>query len=213
MKKGFLAVLAALAVAGCAMLLDDPYNLNVSINHLNWVEIHYYNANREPVSRTNVRLTGSGHVEVKSGTSRLVSDSFAKDSSDKTWDDVRSISVDVDKGHIRDIFQMLVNAGLFDREKTGRSTDKPSPGRFVAVRAAIDGKMFSEPMNIFEKDPEFAELLLSVVQEFRSVRLGARQQKEQPRLSETKGGAPRDLKSFHDAQFGDGSKDRRKGRR
>ena len=79
MKKGFLAVLAALAVAGCAMLLDDPYNLNVSINQLNWVEIHYYNATREPIRRVNVRITGSGRVEVKSGTARRVSDSFAKD--------------------------------------------------------------------------------------------------------------------------------------
>lgn len=210
--KGIFAALAAVALSGCAML-DDPYNLKVSVNPLNWVEIHYYNANREPVARTNLRLTGSGHVEVKSGTSRLVSDSFAKDSAEKSWDDVRSAAFEVDKKHVRDVFQMLVNGGLFDREKSGRSTDKPSPGRFVAVRAAIDGKTFSEPMNIFEKDPEFAELLLSVVQEFRAVRLGGRPKRDQQRLRESKGEAPRDLKSFHDSQFGGEDKDRRKGRR
>ena len=203
MKK-FFAVAFLAAISGCAGLLDDPYALNVSVNPLNWVEIHYYNARREPISRTSVRISGGGRVEVKSGTSRLVSDSFAKDFSDKNWDDVQSVQVDVDKNHVRDIFQMLVNAGLFDREKNGQGTDKPSPGRFIAVRAAMDGKMFSEPMNIFEKSPELAELLLSVVQEFRAVRLGARKGRDRRQLSETKEAPqrPSDLKGFHDMQFG-----------
>ena len=42
----------------------------------------------------------------------------------------------------------------------------PSPGRFVAVRAAFDNKTFSEPYNMFEEDPELAERLYNVVLEF-----------------------------------------------
>ncbi|MBQ4200165.1 MAG: hypothetical protein II649_09815, partial [Kiritimatiellae bacterium] len=51
-------------------------------------------------------------------------------------------------------------------EKIFRSTRYPSPGRFLAVRAAFDNKTFSEPYNMFEEDPELAERLYNVVLEF-----------------------------------------------
>lgn len=159
------------AVSGCGLFWDDPY-VNVTVTPLNWIEIHYYNATREPIRRVNIRITGSGRVEVKSGTARRVSDSFAKDIAGDTVANYREKVFDVDSSHVREVFQDLVNAGLFDREKMFKKTKHPSNGRFVAVRAAMDNKTYSEPANIFETDPELAEHIYNVVMEFNQPVLG-----------------------------------------
>ena len=165
-----LALLLAL-LAGCGLFWDDPY-VTVTVTPLNWVEIHYYNATREPIRRVNVRITGSGRVEVKSGTARRVSDSFAKDIAGDTTDNYRERVYDVDAEHVREVFQDLVNAGLFDKDKMFTKTTHPSNGRFVAVRAAIDNKTYSESKNLFEEDPELAERIYNVVLEFNRPTLG-----------------------------------------
>ena len=165
MKLKALLLLPLAFFAGCSLLFDDPY-VNVTNTPLNWCEVHYYNATRDPIRRTSVRVTGLGLVEVKTGTSRRVSDSFAKDNSDSTWDDIVTRQYTVDPEHVRVVFQNLVNAGLFDRDKIFRSTKHPPAGRFIAVRAAFDNKTFSEPYNMFEEDPELAERLYNMVLEF-----------------------------------------------
>ena len=156
---------------GCGLFWDDPY-VTVTTTPLNWCEIHYYNATREPVRRVSVRITGAGFVEVKNGTSRRVSDSFAKSMDDATWDDFRNRQFSVDPDHVREVFQNLVNAGLFDKDKMFTSTKYPSQGRFIAVRAAIDNKTQTEVKNLFEEDPELAERLYNVVLEFNRPTLG-----------------------------------------
>ena len=163
LKALLLSPLAFLA--GCGLFFDDPY-VQVTNTPLNWFEIHYYNATRDPIRRTSVRVTGIGHVEVKTGTSRRVSDSFAKNNADATWDDITTSQYTVDPEHVRDVFQNLVNAGLFDRDKMFTSTKHPPAGRFIAVRAALDNKTYSEPQNMFEENPELAERLYNVVLEF-----------------------------------------------
>jgi len=172
--RGFgmgLAALLLTGVSGCGLFWDDPY-VTVTPTPLNWMEVHYYNANRDPVRRVSVRVTGAGFVEVKAGTSRRVSDSFAKSMADVTWDDYHTTQFQVAPDHVCELFQGLVNAGLFDRDKMFRSTKMPSRGRFLAVRAAIDNKTFSEPYNMFEEDPELAERLYNVVREFNRPTLG-----------------------------------------
>ena len=169
MKKVLIAALAF--YAGCGLFWDDPY-VTVTEDALNWIEIHYYNASREPVRRVSVRITGAGFVNVKSGTSRLVSDSFAKNFGSSDWGDIRTFQYNVESGHVRELFQDLVNAGLFDRDKMFRSTKYPSPGRFIAVRAAMENKTFSEPKNMFEEDPELAERLYNIVLQFKRPVLG-----------------------------------------
>lgn len=168
-----LAVFGLAALAGCGLFWDDPY-VRVTAAPLNWCEVHYYNARYEPVRRDTVRISGTGLVEVRSGTSRRVTDSFAKVMDDPTWDDISSQQYYVDQGHVRDVFQELVNAGLFDKDKIMKSTKYPSSGRFIAVRAAIEGKTFSEPHNVFEADPELAERLYNLVREFKRATLGRR---------------------------------------
>lgn len=185
--KGVVAALALLTLAGCGLFWDDPY-VTVTTSALNWVEVHYYNANHDPIRRETVRVTGTGFVETKSGTSRRVSDSFAKNITDASWDDYSTQQYNVDPDHVREVFQDLVNAGLFDKDKILRSTKYPSRGRFIAVRAAIDGKTYSEPQNMFEEDPELAEQLYNLVREFKRTRLGRRQvqQKEPPKDQQKK---------------------------
>ena len=165
-----LALLLAM-LAGCGLFWDDPY-VAVTVTPLNWVEIHYYNATREPIRRVNVRITGSGRVEVKSGTARRVSDSFAKDIAGDTTDNYRERTYDVDAEDVRQGLEDLVNAGLFDKDKMFTKTTLPSNGRFVAVRAAIDNKTYSESKNLFEEDPELAERIYNVVLEFNRPTLG-----------------------------------------
>ena len=118
MKRIFrwLACLSLAGAAGCGIFWDDPY-VQVTTTPLNWIEVHYYNANREPIRREAVRVTGAGFVEVRAGTSRRVSDSFAKSVTDETWDDCNTQQYQVDPEHVRELFQDLVNAGLFDKDK------------------------------------------------------------------------------------------------
>ena len=174
-KKSMAGRIAACCMlafaAGCGLFWDDPY-VDVTVTPLNWIEIHYYNATREPIRRVNVRITGSGRVEVKSGTARRVSDSFAKDIAGDTVANYRERIYDVDADHVREVFQDLVNAVLFDKDKMFTKTTKPSNGRFVAVRAAIDNKTYSDSVNLFEEDPDLAERLYKVVLEFNRPVLG-----------------------------------------
>lgn len=175
MKRFFIASLA-LILSGCGLLWDDPY-VTVTVTPLNWIEIHYYNTNYEPVKRTSIRITGMGKVDIKTGSSMLISDDFAKNSKDDTWNDLVERTTSVDPEYIRNLFQTLVNLGLFDREKNFRGADENSPppeGKFIAVRAAIDNKTYSEPENIFETDPDLAEALLAVIDQFKVVTLGGK---------------------------------------
>lgn len=169
MKKITFILLAL--CGGCGLFWDDPY-IQVTEAALNWCEVHYYNARHEPVRRDSVRLSGTGLVEVRSGTSRRVADSFAKSMADPTWDDLHTQQFYVDPHHIREVMQSLVNAGLFDRDKMFTSTKYPSPGRFIAVRAALDNKTITVTENLFEKDPDLAERLFNVVREFKRPTLG-----------------------------------------
>ena len=154
MKKLLVAfALLMCGLSGCGPFWVDPY-IAVSQSHLNWVEIHYYKLDRKPVYRTSLLLTGSGHVELKKGTSELISNDFAKRSDSAEWSD------------INDIFQNLVNHGLLDREKNFKKSSEKTFDRFLAVKANICNYTYSENVNILEVDPDLAEQLLDVVYEF-----------------------------------------------
>lgn len=154
---------ASLAVlSGCGPFWVDPY-ITVKESHLNWVEIHYYNLNHKPPRRVAVYLQGDGYVELKKGHTDHVSNDFAK-SMDR--DTMKTQRVRADPNHINDIFQNLVNHGLLDREKSFKRSSKDKFSRFIAVKANISNYTYSESDNIFEVDPDLAEILLDVVREF-----------------------------------------------
>ncbi len=152
-------------ITGCGPFWVNPW-ITVKESHLNWVEIHYYNTKRNPVNRISVLITGSGHVELKKGTSELISNDFAKNYTSDTWSNMKTMRVHCDPKHVQDIFQNLVNHGVLDREKWGKRSKKTEFDRFIAVKCNISNQTYSERDNIFEVDPDLAEVLLDVVRQF-----------------------------------------------
>ena len=152
-------------VHGCGPFWVDPY-ITVEESSLNWVAIHYYNMNKTPIRRIGVEMYGNGLVTVKKGTSELVSNDFAKGYKHDDWSNIRTKRIQIDPKDATDIFQNLVNHGVLDREKTWKASKKSKFDRFIAVKANISNQTYSEPDNIFEVDPDLAELLLDVIREF-----------------------------------------------
>ena len=151
--------------SGCGPFWVDPY-ITVQESSLNWVIIHYYNMNRQPIRRVGIEIYGNGLVLVKKGSSELVSNDFARRSKEESWDKVKTHRIQIDPKNAKDIFQNLVNNGLLDREKTFKASKKDSPNRFIAVKANIDSHTYSDNVNMFEEDPDLAEHLLDVIREF-----------------------------------------------
>ena len=162
--NAFLAAALA-AVAGCGPFWLNPY-VEVEESKLNRVEIHYYKLDKKPIHRTAVYIDGSGYVILKKGTSELISNDFAKRDSSEGWEDIKTQHVHVNPSHVKDIFQNLVYHGLLDTEKNFKGSKKPRKDRYLGVMARINGQAYIEQANIFEADPELAEVLLDVVREF-----------------------------------------------
>ena len=172
MRKGILkasallfAAAAIVAVPGCGPFWVDPY-ITVRESSLNWVAIHYYNMKRKPIRRIGVEIYGNGLVIVKKGTSELVSNDFAKRYEADDWTNIRTHRMQISPKDANDIFQHLVNFGVLDREKNGKSSKREVQDRFIAVKANICSNTYSDNVNIFEEDPDLAEQLLDVVREF-----------------------------------------------
>ena len=160
-----LFTFSLLLFTGCGPFWVDPY-ITVEESALNWVDIHYYNMSRQPIRRIGVTLHGTGLVEVKKGTSELVSNDFAKRYKEANWSQIKTYRVQIDPAQANDIFQNLVNFGLLDREKTFKASKKESHDRFIAVKANINSNTYSDNVNMFEEDPDLAEQLLDVIREF-----------------------------------------------
>ena len=158
-----LAVL--LPLGGCGPFWIDPY-ITVRESSLNWVAIHYYNMSRTPIRRIGVEIYGNGLVLVKKGSSELVSNDFARRHESDDWQNIRTHRFTIDPKAANDIFQNLVNFGVLDREKTGKSSSRKVQDRFIAVKANLSNNTYSENVNMFEEDPDLAEQLLDVVREF-----------------------------------------------
>ena len=162
----FVAFLSSLvALPGCGPFWVDPY-ITVQESSLNWVAIHYYNMSRKPIRRIGVEIYGNGLVLVKKGTSELVSNDFAKRYQEDDWGKIKTYRIQVTPKEANDIFQTLVNHGVLDREKTGKSSKKKTEKRFIAVKANLSNNTYSDNVNIFDEDPDLAEHLLDVVREF-----------------------------------------------
>ena len=160
-----LIPLASSLLSGCGPFWVDPY-IVVNDSSLNWVAIHYYNLNRQPVRRIGVEIYGNGMVLVRKGTSVLVSNDFAKRYKEDDWSKIKTYRIQIDPKHAKDIFQNLVNYGLLDREKTFKASKEEVHDRFIAVKANICTNTYSDNVNMFEEDPDLAEQLLDVVREF-----------------------------------------------
>ena len=165
LSAALLLSVALAAAPGCGPFWVDPY-ITVRESSLNWVAIHYYNMSRKPIRRIGVEIYGNGLVVVKKGTSELVSNDFAKRYETDDWSNIRTHRMQISPKDANDIFQNLVNFGVLDREKNGKSSGKKSQDRFIAVTANICNNTYSDNVNMFEEDPDLAEQLLDVIREF-----------------------------------------------
>ena len=134
------AALAAAAVAllaqGCGPFWVNPW-ITVQESQLNWVEIHYYNTDRDPPKRIAVYINGAGHVELRKGTSDRVSNDFSKSIAGIDWKDYRTQRKMADPKHVQDIFQDLVNAGVLDRDKWGNQETSKDTRQHLLFHANI----------------------------------------------------------------------------
>ncbi len=162
-KLFFFSLLTVGFLAGCVNFFENPH-FTVEESGLNWVVIRYYNYQKKPITRVNLRLDGNGIVSVKEGTSALVANSFAANMNDATWNDIRETRIMRPREEMVSLFQMLVDNNLFE-ERT--KSDAAVTNEAIFVFANIQNKTCgSGDDNIFASDPELAEHLKTVLQMF-----------------------------------------------
>lgn len=156
--------LAVVLLAGCVQFMDRPY-FTVEESGLNWISIRYYNYNRKPVQKLNMRLDGNGVGYLRQGTSSLVSNAFAADTKESSWRDMNETRIVMEREDVIPLFQMLVDNGLFlERHSKGESANT---NESIFVTANIQNRTCgSGNDDVFESDPELAENLKSIIMMF-----------------------------------------------
>ncbi len=142
-----LLLLSLLAMAGCAV----PSNVRegdlvgkrfeVKTSGLNWAEIAYTPRPNDPDFCFPCRLSlfGSGEIQFRTGRSPQVFDDFSHKVNDPNWNHIVGDRVNIGDEAMRDVFQQLVDAGVFyDEYRRVRPGDEPRPP-MVRVRAKVDG--------------------------------------------------------------------------
>ena len=147
--------------------MNEPY-FKVEQSALNWVEIRHYETEGRK-QRVRLRIDGNGIVTVRDGTSALVSNSFAANTKNENWEDIRENRITISEEDTGLIFQSLVNAGIFEKPETipfisdvpTLSTNETS---LVYVSANINNKTVGSSAPVAK--PELLEQLKLVVLTF-----------------------------------------------
>ncbi len=154
----FSLLLGVAVICGCQGIMNPFFKVKDS--GLNWISIRHYNYRTTPVQRVNVRIDGNGIVTVRDGTSKLVSNPFAKKTEDSSWNDWSETRITIPHEEVVPLFQMLVDQGLF---KDRRKGDSVNTNEAIFVSANIECKTCGSEDDIFGSDPELAESLKNVV--------------------------------------------------
>jgi len=113
-KLGYIfLVLSATLLAGCLYHWENPYFV-VKPSGLNWLNIRQtYMTGPLAGHRVHLRIEGSGSVVVREGTSSRVNDSFASNVRSGNFGDLREHRFTIPEEDVINLFQGLVNSGLF----------------------------------------------------------------------------------------------------
>ena len=162
MKKTIaaLAMLVAVLAAGCRYVNEDPI-FTVEDSSLSWLEMHYCNYRRLPIQRVRVKLDGTGFVEVKHGTSKRVSSEFAKDNGDGTFQDYHYSRINITPEEMKQVFQHLVDNGLF--KKRWRRNSNVNSNEAIFVQANINNHTCGSQDDVFVTNPELGDSLQNVM--------------------------------------------------
>lgn len=147
-------------LCGCRYIPEEKI-FEVKESGLNWLDIKYFNYRRQPIIRVSVRVDGTGFVDVREGASQLVSNDFAANTKDVQWGDVRHSRISIPPEEATQLFQTLVDAGLFkDRYKWNNNVHS---NEAIFAVANINNKTTGSQDDIYTTDPDLAEHLKNVV--------------------------------------------------
>lgn len=138
---------SCIALIGCAV----PANVRegalrgktfeVKASSLNWAEIVYTPRDGDRDFRAPCRLSlfGSGEIAFRTGRSPLVFDDFSHKVDDPYWNDFVEDRDHIGEEAMRELFQKLVDAGIFYDDWHRVSDGEPPKPPMVRIRAKFDG--------------------------------------------------------------------------
>jgi len=136
-KSRILPSLLIVLMAGCASLNEVRFTVDPS--SLDYVQFRI--SRPSPVDgrpeTIRIDLAGSGFLEMTTGRSERVLDSFWRQSEDPVWQDLHRTHAMLAPSETAAVFQRLVDLGMFDRKQPPET--KPPP-HDLAVLAAIGFK-------------------------------------------------------------------------
>jgi len=147
-----LIALACLALVAPGCAFNKPKRFIVSDSSLNWVEITHLGTN-QPGAMVRFSLIGSGSLQLRRGSSPRVLDDFASNTAHPNWDDFRQEEFTLPAGEMRQIFQALVNRGIFDEEPPANR------GAPVLPMAKISGRLNGDRFFRHTTEPELLEIV------------------------------------------------------
>ncbi|MGN0826888.1 MAG: hypothetical protein ACI4QD_03030 [Kiritimatiellia bacterium] len=148
-----LAILLPLLLTcfGCGTSYLEREHFEVNDFDINRLEVVFIkNARRPPVKLT---ITGAGVVELTTGSSPQLSDSFSIDTNNKEWNNIVHRRQTITRADARMIFQNLVNYGLYHKP-SDPPDDWPEgelPERRARVNANFNGRMARRDV-LFDQD-------------------------------------------------------------
>lgn len=118
-----------LLLGGCAWwggIASADRQFPVEISGLDWIEIRYQPRPDDPrfASACHLSLLGSGEIEFRTGRSPRAMDPFSMATEDPRWNDVRTDRRHIGQEEMQELFQELVDAGLFSPK--GRGAPPPA---------------------------------------------------------------------------------------
>jgi hypothetical protein len=128
----FLFLLAA--VAGCTSINEVRFTVDPS--SLDYAQFRIVRPSPVDGKSETIRidLAGSGFLEMTTGRSERVTESFWQQSEDPVWQDLHRTHVMLSAAETATLFQKLVDLGIFDRKQPEEATPPPHD---LAVLVAI----------------------------------------------------------------------------
>jgi hypothetical protein len=133
-KKTTATCLLLLAAAGCASLNEVRFTVEPSA--LDYAQFRIIRPSPVDGKSETIRidLSGSGFLEMLTGTSERVTDSFWRQSEDPAWQDLHRTHAILSPDETAIIFQKLVDLGIFDHKQPKEATPPPHD---LAVLVAV----------------------------------------------------------------------------
>lgn len=133
-KPQAVFLLLLVAAAGCTALNEVRFTVDPS--SLDYAQFRIVCSSPVDGKPETIRvdLSGSGFLEMTTGRSERVTDSFWRQSEDPAWQDLHRAHVMLSAAETAAIFQKLVDLGIYDRKQPEEATPPPHD---LAVLVAI----------------------------------------------------------------------------